>query len=125
MIAFLTIVYTAIVVVLFKLKLLKPRPAPIAGCVVAGVLILGSVIVAWFLSAPMSSRLVTSLYVVQLVPYVKGQVLKVHAQGSQPVKKGDLRLEINPAPYQYTLNQVTAQLKSANANIKQSQAGLE
>jgi multidrug resistance efflux pump len=125
MIAFLTIIYTAIVVVLFKLKVLKPRPVPIAGCVVAGVLILGTVVVAWFLSAPMSSRVVTTQYVVQLVPYVKGQVLKVHAQANVPVKKGALLLEINPEPYQNTVDQVQAQLKSAQANVKQSQAGVE
>jgi membrane fusion protein, multidrug efflux system len=47
MIAFLTIIYTAIVVLLFKLKLIKPRPVPIGCCVVAGILILGPVVVAW------------------------------------------------------------------------------
>jgi multidrug resistance efflux pump len=124
MFAFLTIVYTLAVVVLFRLKLLKPRPYPIAGCVVAGVLILGPVIVAWSLCAPMSSRVVTAQYVIQLVPYVKGQVLKVHAQANQPVKKGDLLLEINPEPYQYTLNQVMAQLQAAKDNVKQAGAAL-
>ena len=47
MIAFLTLIYTAIVVVLFRLKLIKPRPVPIACCVVAGILILGTVVVVW------------------------------------------------------------------------------
>jgi multidrug resistance efflux pump len=125
MIAFLTICYTLVVVVLFRLKLLKPRPYPIAGCVVAGVIILGSVVVAWFMCAPMSSRVVTTRYVVQLVPYVKGQVLKVHAQPNQRVKKGDLLLEINPEPYQYTVNQVTAQLNAAKDNVKQARAAVE
>lgn len=124
MIAFLTICYTLVVVVLFKLKLLKPRPYPIAGCVVAGVLILGTVVVGWFLCAPMSSRVVTTHYVVQLVPYVKGQVLKVHAQANQPVKKGDLLLEINPQPYQYAVNQATAQLHAAQDNVKQAGAAV-
>jgi membrane fusion protein, multidrug efflux system len=69
-IAFLLVVYTAIVLVLFKLKLVKPRPYPIAGILVAGVLILGGVFVAWTLCAPVSPRVVTTQYVVQLVPYV-------------------------------------------------------
>src|SRR5215469_13346237 len=125
MIAFLTICYTLVVIVLFRLKLLKPRPYPIAGCAVTGVIILGAVVVAWFMCAPMSSRVVTTQYVVQLVPYVKGQVLKVHAQANQPVKKGDLLLEINPEPYQYTVNQLEAQLAAAEDNVKQSQAAVE
>jgi multidrug resistance efflux pump len=125
MIAFLLVVYTSVVLVLFKFKLLKPRPYPIACTFVAGVLLIGGVFVAWMLCAPMSPKVVTTQYVIQLVPYVKGQVLKVHAQANQPVKKGDLLLEINPAPYQYTVNQLQAQLKVANANVKEAQAGLQ
>jgi multidrug resistance efflux pump len=125
MIAFLCIVYTTIVVVLFKLKVLRPRPFPIAWVAVAGVLLIGGVVVAWFLCSPMSARVVTTQYVVQLVSYVKGKVLKLHAQANQPVKKGDLLLEIDPKPYQYTVNQVEAQLAAAKDNVKQSQAALE
>jgi multidrug resistance efflux pump len=125
MIAVLTIIYTVAVVLLFKFKVLKPRPFPIAWVAVAGVLIIGGVVVVWDLSAPMSKRVVTTQYVVQLVPYVKGQVLKVHAQANQPVKKGDLLLEINPEPYQYTVNQLEAQLAAAEDNVKQSQAAVE
>jgi multidrug resistance efflux pump len=125
MIAFLTIVYTGIVVLLFKLKLIKPRPVPIAGVVVAGALLLLGVVVAWWLCAPMSAHTVTTQYVVQLVPYVKGQVKQVRAQANQPVKKGDLLLEIDPAPYQYTVNQLEAQLQASEETVKEKQAGLE
>src|SRR5262249_43553860 len=115
---------TAVVTVLFKLKLVRPSPASIACCVVVGVLLLGGVVVAWTLCAPMSGRVVTTQYVVQLVSYVKGQVLKVHAQTNQPVKKGDLLLEINPVPFQYAVNQATAQLQAAEENVKLAQAGV-
>jgi multidrug resistance efflux pump len=79
----------------------------------------------WHLDAPMSSRVVTTQYVVQLVPYVKGQVKKVCAQANQPLKKGDLLLEIDPAPYQYTVSQLEAQLAGARDAVKQKQAALE
>jgi multidrug resistance efflux pump len=124
MIAMLVIVYTAVVVVLFKLKLLKPRPFPIAWVAVAGVLLIGGVVVVWTLSAPMSKRVVTTQYVIQLVPYVKGQVKKVHAQPNQPLKKGELLLEINPEPYRYKVNQVEADLASAKDNVKLQQASV-
>jgi multidrug resistance efflux pump len=125
MLAFLLMVYTAIVLVLFKLKLVKPSPYPIARTIVAGVLMIGGVAVAWMLCAPVSPKVVTTQYVVQLVPYVKGQVKKVHAQANQPVKKGELLLEIEPSPYQYTVNQVQAQLQASEETVKQAQAGLE
>jgi multidrug resistance efflux pump len=124
MISFLVIVYTAVVLVLFKMKFVKPRPMPIALMVLVGVLLLGGIIIAWVMCAPMSGRVVTFQYVVQLVPYVKGQVLKIHAQANQPMKKGDLLLEINPEPYQFTFDQVQAQLQSAKDNVGQTTAGL-
>ena len=110
MIAFLIIVYTAVVVVLFKVLHIKPTAYVIASMIVAGVFMIGGVVVVWSQAAPITDKMVTSQYVVQLVPYVKGQVKAVHAQALQPMKKGDLLLEIDPAPYQYTVNQVEAQL---------------
>jgi multidrug resistance efflux pump len=86
---------------------------------------IGGVVVVWVQCAPMSKRVVTTQYVVQLVPYVKGQVIKVYAQANQPVKKGAPLLEIDPAPYQYTVNRSEAQLASAKDNVKLSQAALQ
>jgi membrane fusion protein, multidrug efflux system len=40
------------------------------------------------------------------------------------VKKGDLLLEIDPAPYQYTVNQVEAQLATSKANVRQAESAL-
>jgi multidrug resistance efflux pump len=125
MIACLTIIYASVVTILFNFKLVKPRPYPIACAVVAGLLIIGGVVVAWMLCAPVSPQVVTWQYVVQLVPYVKGQVKKVHALANQEVKKGDLLLEIDSAPYQYTVNQLEASLKASQETVNQYQAGLE
>jgi len=84
MIAFLVIVYTGVVLVLFKVFHLKPTPYLIASMIVAGVLMIGGVVVWWTQSAPLTAQLVTTQYVVQLVPYVKGQVKAVHAEANQP-----------------------------------------
>jgi multidrug resistance efflux pump len=124
-IAFLIIVYCAVVLVLFKVLHLKPRPYLIACMILAGVLMIGGVVVVWTQSAPLPSQLVTTQYVVQLVPYVKGQVKAVHAEANQPIKKGDLLLEIDPAPYQFTVDQLEAQLKASKANVEQAQAGVQ
>ena len=125
MIAFLIIVYTAVVVVLFKVLHIKPTAYVIASMIVAGVFMIGGVVVVWTQAAPITDKLVTSQYVVQLVPYVKGQVKAVDAKALQPIKKGDLLLEIDPAPYQYTVSQVEAQLSAAKATVKQAEASLQ
>jgi hypothetical protein len=64
-IAVLVTIFTAVVLVLFKLKLVKPRPYPIALTALVGILMIGGVVVAWTLSAPLSPRAVTTQYVVQ------------------------------------------------------------
>ena len=124
MIAFLVIVYVAVVLVLFKVLHIKPTAYLIAGMIVAGVFMIGGVVVVWTQSAPITDKMVTSQYVVQLVPYVKGQVKAIYAQANQPMKKGDLLLEIDPAPYQYSVNQIEAQLAAAKANVKQAEAAV-
>jgi len=125
MIALMVIIYTAFVLLLFKVLHLKPTAYLIASLILAGVLLIGGVVVVWTQSAPMTDKMVTSQYVVQLVPYVKGQVKAVQANALKPVKKGDLLLEIDPAPYQYTVNQVESQLASAKATVQQAQASVE
>ena len=105
MIAFLIIVYVAIVLVLFKVLRIKPTAYVIAAMIVAGVFMIGGVVVVWTQAAPITDKMVTSQYVVQLVPYAKGQVKAIYAQALQPMKKGDLLLEIDPAPYEYAVKQ--------------------
>jgi len=62
--------------------------------------------------------------VIQLVPYVKGQVKIVHAQVNQPIKKGEILLEIDPAPYQFAVNQLQAALEQAKAGVANAKANL-
>ena len=87
MIALLVIVYAAIVLVLFKVMHIKPTAYLIASMIVVGVFMVGGVVVIWTQSAPITDKMVTSQYVVQLVPYVKGQVKTIHAQANQLLKK--------------------------------------
>jgi multidrug resistance efflux pump len=67
---------------------------------------------------------VVSRYVVQLVPYVKGQVISIPAKPNVPLKKGDVLYEIDPTPYQYAVSQVEAQLAAAKSNVSQLAAGV-
>ena len=125
MIAFLAIVYIAVVLVLFKVMRIKPTAYLIASLILAGVVMVGGVVVVWSQGAPLTDKMVTSQYVVQLVPYVKGQVKAVYAQAHQPLKKGDLLLEIDPTQYQYKVNQLEAQLNASKVTVKQAEAGLQ
>ena len=119
MIAFLTLVYIAAIVVVFKVLKVKPAPWPIALLAVVGVLMIGTVAVLWTIAAPVSTNAVVTRYVLQIVPYSKGRVVSIPAKPNVPLKKGDVLYKIDPTPYQITVDQVSAQLQGAKSNILQ------
>src|ERR1044071_1369710 len=49
--------------------------------------------------------------VVQISPKAQGHVLRVHVTDNQPVKKGDLLVEIDPSDFQARLDQARAPLR--------------
>lgn len=71
-------------------------------------------------------------HIVSVAPRVAGPILKLLIDDNQPVKKGQLLLEIDPKDYEVALTQKEAKLAQAKASlniaekeITQSEAGLE
>ncbi len=60
MIAFLTIIYSVVVVLIIKVLKVKPRPWPIALMAVVGLVMLGTIVILWTIAAPMSGRAVVT-----------------------------------------------------------------
>ncbi len=122
MIAFITIIYVAAVLLIFKVFKVKPGPWSIALLATIGFVLLGGIIVLWTIAAPISSKAVVGRYVVELVPYVKGQIVSIPAQPNVPLTRGDALFKIDPKPYQYAADQVQAQLQSAKSTVTQMAA---
>ena len=122
MIAFISIIYIAAVVLVFKVFKVKPGPWSIALMATIGFVLLGGIIILWTIACTISPKAVVGRYVVELVPYVKGQVVSIPAQPNVPLKKGDILFQIDPQPYQYAVDQVKAQLQAAKSNVKQMSA---
>lgn len=55
---------------------------------------------------------------VEIVPRVSGYVMSRHFTEGAFIKKGDLLYEIDPRPYQNTLDQAKAQLQTTRADLK-------
>jgi len=125
MIALITILYVAVIVLVFKVFKVRPRPWPIAGFVTLGVLMIGGIVVCWKLAAPISQQAVVSRYVVQIVPWVKGKILSIPAKPNVPLKKNDVLFQIDRAPYQDAVNQAQGQVLVAKSNVQVLQAAVE
>lgn len=59
--------------------------------------------------------------IVGIAPRVEGPIVQIPIKDNEPVKKGDLLFEIDPATYQAALDQAQAQLKQAQAKEVESQ----
>jgi multidrug resistance efflux pump len=70
--------------------------------------------------APSSTDVRVYKYTVPIVSQVRGRVIEVPVEeGNRPVKKGDVLFRIDPTPYQLAVNQLEAQLATAQAQQRE------
>ncbi len=70
--------------------------------------------------APSSAQLRVYRYTVPIVSQVRGRVLEVPIEeGNRPVHKGDVLFRIDPLPYQLEVNNLQAQLATAQAGQRE------
>ena len=126
MIALTTIIYVGLVILFYRVWKIKPTPTNVAAMIVLGVLLIGTIVIFWKFSAPMSNSLVVARYTVPIVPQIKGPVVKIHAEPNVPLKKGtDKLLEIQPDLYQLAVNQAKADLDAAEKNVLQAREAVK
>ncbi|MBE9537682.1 MAG: HlyD family secretion protein [Proteobacteria bacterium] len=116
MVAVLSMIYGSFYFLFFKkLKLFATTVKNISIFVGFGVVMIGSVVYAWWTFAPMTADGRIFQYVIPIVPNVKGIVVDVPIEGTQVLQKGDILFKIDPTPYQYAVDQLQASLDQAAA----------
>jgi membrane fusion protein (multidrug efflux system) len=91
--------------------------------IVALAVIIGGVL--WWLQArryESTDDAFIDVHMTRVAPQVAGRVLRVAVDDNQPVKPGDLLIEIDPADYQARLDQAAANQATAEANLAQAKA---
>src|SRR5204863_3700464 len=80
-------------------------------------LLIGGFILATFLALfnylTPSGRVTVAGRVVEVTPNVTGQIVTIPVKPNVPVKKDDVLFQIDPAPFQYKVNQLQASLAGA------------
>src|SRR5712671_2191809 len=91
--------------------------------------LIGAFILAVFLAlfnylTPSGSFTIVSR-VTEVVPNVSGQVIEIPVKPNEPVKSGAVLFRLDPAPFQYKVNQLEASLAQAKQQVKQLEANYE
>ncbi len=135
MIAFLALVYVALLFILIKIKVLPNKPVVWLSTIVWIVVLFIFLFIPMQWGAPAGpARILTRT--VQIVPNVNGQVIEISVRPNAPLEKGDLLFKIDPEPFEIaeelamaSLVRVQAQalqdkdaLATAEAQLKQMQA---
>ncbi|MEM6460596.1 MAG: HlyD family secretion protein [Pseudomonadota bacterium] len=76
-------------------------------------------------TTPFTTDAYVQTYVVQVAPRIEGQVTQVLATQASQVTKGDPLFRLDPDPYQFEVDRLTASLALAETNIRTLQAQLE
>ena len=124
MIMLITLCYLGCVYLAFKVIKIKLNTISIAVSALIGVFILGGIVIGWKFSAPMTQRMTVNRPIVQLIASqnTKEIIKKIHVKREQQVKKGDILYEVDSTPFQYKVDQRTAELAEAEKKVQALEA---
>jgi len=126
MIALLSLIYGSFYFLFFKkLKLFAESVRNISIFVGIGVTLIGAIVYAWWTFAPTTVDGRVFQYVIPIVPNVSGQVVEVPVEGTAVVDQGDVLFKIDPTPYQFTVDQLTASIDQAIAQQRLAEIEVE
>ena len=126
MIAFIALCYGSLYILIFnKLKLLQKSTRNVSAFIGVGVVMIASIVFAWYTFAPISSDARVSRYIIPIVPNVKGRLVDVSVTHLQRVNKGDTLYQIDPVPYQHKVDELTAKIEQQSAEHELNRVNLE
>ena len=99
-----------------------PRSHRASGRAIAIVLVIVALALAgyvvWYLDAsPRTDDAYARANTIGVAPQVNGRIIALHVRDNQRVKKGDVLFEIDPAPYEHTLERARAALDGLEKQI--------
>lgn len=112
MIAFITLCYASLYFLIFnKFALLQKSTANVSAFAGVGVVLIASIVFAWYTFAPLTPSVHVVRYLIPIVPNVKGQLIDVPVEQMQWVNRGETLYRIDPTPYQFKVDELTARVE--------------
>ena len=121
----LALIYIAFCYLVFKIFKIPVNQWSLATAVLGGIFGITLVLLIMNYNHPFTKNARIYFAVTPVLPGVKGRVVEVKAEANKPLKEGDELFRIDPAPYQYVVDQKKAALAEAEQNVKQLKAALD
>jgi multidrug resistance efflux pump len=121
----LLLIYAAICVAIFKILRVPLNRWTVTAAVIGGVTIVGGLLAGMNYNHPFTTDARLYFFTTPVVPQVKGRVIEVPVKPNVALKKGDPLFKIDPAPYQFVVDQKKAALAEAEQGVKQLKASLD
>ena len=117
--------YAAICVAVFKIFRIPVNKWTLPTAVLGGIFLITGILLIMNYNHPFSANARIYFATTPVMPNVKGRVIEVPVEANAPLKQGDILFKIDPQPYQYVVDQKTAQLAEAEQTVKQLKAAYD
>lgn len=121
----LCLIYASICVLVFRFLKVPLTKWTVTSAVVAGVFLVGSIVVVMNYNHPFSRDGRIYFYATPVSPAVNGQVVEVPVVANTPVKKGDVLFRLDPRPFEFAVKRRKAALAAAEQTVAEEQAVLK
>jgi multidrug resistance efflux pump len=121
----LLLIYAAICVAIFKILGVALTRWSVTTAVVGAVVVVGGLLAGMNYNHPFTTDARLYFFTTPIFPQVKGRVVEVPVKPNVPLKKGDPLFKLDPAPYQFVVDQKRAALAEAEQGVKQLRASLD
>jgi len=121
----LILIYVSICYVIFKLFRIPVNQWSLATATLGGIVGIALILLVMNYNHPFTKNARIYFAVTPILPSVKGRVVEVPVQPNTPLKEGDVLFRVDPAPYQYVVDQKKAALAEAEQNVLQLKAALD
>jgi len=121
----LILLYVAICIAIFKIFRIPVNEWSLATAALGGILGLSALLLAMNYNHPFSTNARIYYSVTPILPAVAGRVVDVPVVSNAALKQGDVLFKIDPAPYQYLVDEKNAQLADAEQTVRELKAALD
>ena len=121
----LILIYLSICYVVFKVFRIPVNQWSLATAALGGIIGIALLLLIMNYNHPFTTNARIYFAVTSVLPSVRGRVIEVPAQTNAPLKEGDVLFRVDPAPYQFVVDQKKAALAEAEQNVKQLKTVLD